>query len=348
MQKSESKRCLLTADLHLDANSENYYRWNIFNVLYDAATKCKADTIIILGDLVDKKDGHDSFFINNLVQHINLLRGSFNLKILMGNHDYIDAGYPFFHFLDDFVGVEYITSPTVYSEGIAYLPHNTNILTLDLNQLRRGSFVCLMHETVTGAVGSNNTALAGTDPSLYKEFLAVFSGDIHVPQKIGPVEYIGSPYCINFGDTFLPRFGLLEINPKNLSIPNYTFESIPVDEFMEFPKKIVFDVESLSELKGQLHKINPNDYVKVRCHLPRSAFTDWDNLKSEISDTIHFYDTPCFLKSIELCHKKDQQIILKVPERHTLTKKEIITTWSEQEGLDDYTKNVGYILAGET
>lgn len=207
---------IVTTDLHYTANPADEYRWGLFPWLREQALEYKAKSIAILGDLTDAKDYHSSVLVNRLVKEITALTEVVEqVWILAGNHDYLKDGHPFFSFLSAIPGVKFINEVFSDLDGglpVLWLPHTKQPLKdwADFKDLSWYSHI-FMHQTMTGSIASNGQEMGGEGVELLKWFTpgpdlpTIWSGDIHVPQKIGLVEYVGSPYPVHFGDSFDAR-----------------------------------------------------------------------------------------------------------------------------------------------
>ena|SRR6516162_5969464 len=61
---------LLTTDLHLDDQSANEYRWQIFDYRRSAKAQHDVSQIFLLGDPVDRKDRFTAAVINRLLAQL--------------------------------------------------------------------------------------------------------------------------------------------------------------------------------------------------------------------------------------------------------------------------------------
>lgn len=262
---------LLTADLHLTQSADAEYRWGLFPWLH---RECKAEdvqSVFILGDLTDAKDYHPAEMVNRVVGAIVYL-ASFvpNVFILMGNHDYLKGGHAYFEFLSHLPNVQFVCKPTelvlTSDVSVFLLPHSKNPAQdwkgMDLSHY---NFV-FMHQTVKGAVASNGQEMEGEEmPDL--RGLRVYSGDIHAPQFIGPVEYVGSPYHVHHGDDFKPRCVLLDSKGRP---DNLYFKSI---------RRLSIKAASLQDLKR--FDIDEGDHVKLVLRVPESSKHEWTTMKAQ-------------------------------------------------------------------
>ena len=210
---------LILSDLHLTNVPRDHYRWGIFPWALRVVKRKKIEHVFILGDLTDLKDNHPSALVNKLVRYLVTLGELCNVHILMGNHDYRDPSRPFFDFLN-YLGHDvtyYKTTEKIRIGGIEIMlaPHTRSPIADYLHGWDSAKVQwVLMHHTFKGAVASNGAKMEGCNT---KDVLDAFpnavflSGDIHVPQNIGGVEYVGSPYPIRFGDEFDPRCLLVDL-----------------------------------------------------------------------------------------------------------------------------------------
>lgn len=205
---------ILSSDWHLDDRPENEYRWSAFEQLYRIADKhgAHSDRIYILGDLLDRKDYYSSELVNRLVNELVGLQEIGSITILMGNHDRNIAGPPYWDLLNHIhprSRVRYISEP--YARGrLLMLPYSPkpaeDWADIDFSLYH----TAFMHQTVTGAQ-VRGQRLEGIDgQALLPRRMKVYSGDIHHPQDIGPVTYVGAPHPINFGDDYQTRMLVLD------------------------------------------------------------------------------------------------------------------------------------------
>ncbi len=274
---------LLTTDLHLSEKSEDQYRFDLFPWIIKHF-KNKVGTVVILGDITDRKNYHADFFVNKVVDSIRSLAKHFNVYILCGNHDYdVDPTQPFFSFLGKYKRVTYVLEPTVRgimmdnkSAGVLFLPHTRNPGE-DWSILSRSEMklvdIIFMHQTFRGAITESGYELGGISSKRFERFeCPILSGDIHVPQQLGPITYVGCPYHIRYGDTFEPRVLLL----------NRKFET--KDVHFPAPRKLMLDVDPYSNLP-KLMKHHRGDKVKVRIHLARDQFGGWPEYRDRVRET---------------------------------------------------------------
>jgi len=255
---------LITADLHLSENPRDAYRLQFFDRLPKLAQQYQCDTVIILGDLTEQKDRHGSWLVNRIVDGLVNLSSVVQVDILCGNHDYLDRENPFFRFTRNMKNIDFIDKQTRIGHHL-YLPHTRNYkqdwdgLMRDVNS-DNGVRLILTHNTFSGARGANNRPLEGIPLTALPQ-MDIISGDVHVPQQIENLIYVGSPYSIDFGDDYEPR--VLIDDGEN------EFESVKVGG----PRKRVIKVALLKMLGNA--KVNKGDIVRVELKVQPGQYSKW-------------------------------------------------------------------------
>ncbi len=295
----------LTADWHLTADPDDEYRWGLFpwlrekirGVTYDPAfgQYGSGGVLFVLGDISQNKDYHPSRFVNRVCDELIMTYRSTGLTyivILGANHDGLGEEI-FFRFLRHHPFIHYITKPEVKvydGKRIALLPH-TRTPERDWKDLplRRGDVEYVMaHATVSGAqtesgyvlrddpradAPSGNGASLLTRLRLGLEIVGesrVFSGDIHVPQRIGTLEYVGAPYPVRHGDDYKGRV----INLSNRGHrEEWHYPSI---------RKAKITASNLDELSLRGIRLRRGDQLKVELALPKSERHSWHQLKEGV------------------------------------------------------------------
>lgn len=265
---------LMTADLHLTSDPADGYRFGVFNFLHGVIDKEEPDALLILGDLTDKKDRHDATLVNEIVDELASLAEKCEVWVLKGNHDYIDENNPFFKFLHGLTNVHFITETgpiEVTGYDVLALPHTRHwrsqwqaILTPDYD-------FAITHQAIRGCKVANGADVGDVPLELYEHLeCPVFAGDIHVPQRLGPVRYCGAPHPVTFGDTFTPRV-LLYNGEKIRSIKNTSTI-----------QKHQIEVENAEQLKScVLLEVRSGDQVKVKVALKAEDIGRWDEVRDE-------------------------------------------------------------------
>lgn len=265
---------LLISDLHFTDKVQDEYRWDVFDFVRDYYNKTEDKNLIILGDLTDSKDHHSSILVNQIVYMIRqMVEIGMEVYILKGNHDYIDPDQPFFQFLEQIEYVHYIKHPfciLIQGEKCLFLPHTRNPIDewatdLSIGRWAKECNLVFMHQSVIGSVASNGYLMEeGLRQSYFKKFNgSVFSGDIHLPQKVGPVTYVGSPYSIRFNDHFDGR-AISLTNPESRTDTGKKVKNSRLwanELFTKLGQRRTINIEKLKDLKNG--DARPGDQVKV-------------------------------------------------------------------------------------
>lgn len=277
---------LVTGDLHLNDNSRDSYRHKFMRTLRDIMRKHKPAGLIILGDICDDKDRHSAWLVNKVVDHIARCAAICPVIALKGNHDYVDIATPFFGFLARVPGVTWVDIPqtgetpsTLVQMGLSgalFLPH-TRDYERDwaglMEKGRIGTYSHIFaHNTFDGADAGHGRKLRGIPTTIFPKGSTVISGDIHSPQKLGPVIYAGAPYRVDFGDDYEPR--LLFMDGKKIT-------SMPAPGAQKRLVEFGVDKKRLTIIKpgGQ----QAGDILKVRVHIDnRSAMEQWAEHRAAI------------------------------------------------------------------
>jgi calcineurin-like phosphoesterase family protein len=252
---------ILTTDLHLTDLPADEYRWQIFPALHAAIKKYNDKDIAILGDVTDRKDKHSSALVNRLVDELRkLAEGGARIGILMGNHDRPLHGPPYWSFINFLPYIRFYTKPRVVGHKLMF-PWSANPSKDLTEDLLKRTLIMFMHQTINGAQTVGGRKLEVPPIKLPKD-IPIYSGDIHVPQKIGNVVYVGAPHPIDFGDDYPCRMLVLD---GDYNIQN----EIKLDP----PRKIIANVRSEAEL--QTLKTRQGDQVRIRFSMPAGRAESW-------------------------------------------------------------------------
>lgn len=279
-------KILLTADLHLTECPADEHRWLLFSWLVEQIKKHAVSCVVLAGDVTQNKNFHSSVLTNRLVESIRDL-GVVASQVywIRGNHDYVDENLPFFNFVGKFKNVVFVTEPTHSEKANALMLPNTRDYQTAWKGIDWNKYDYIFcHQTFDGSTAENGQRLPGIPPSVFAKFKGqVWSGDIHVPQKIGSnINHIGAPYRVRYGDSFDPRVVLLDTSTKtHKSLRFPTKNKMTIDLRGNNPKKFSIQMKDhpLAEALGQP---KPGDQVKVRVHLRREAYPEWPELRRKI------------------------------------------------------------------
>jgi hypothetical protein len=263
---------LLTTDWHLTDEPANEYRWQAFEHLRTAVMQYRPEATFILGDLVDKKDRFSAAFINRLLSELHGLAARTRLVIMRGNHDTTMRPPNYFEFLNHDDEIFYVNEPAEYCEGaLLLLPFSAkpkeDWAGLKLSQYR----ALFMHATVTGAVVENGTVMDNPHFPILPRRPRIYSGDIHVPQQIANITYVGAPHAIRFGDSYPCRMLLL----------NKDFE-VDLEIPLEGPRKLMVDINDPRDLDRV--EVRHGDQIKIRMRCRPDQLGEWGTAEQELAD----------------------------------------------------------------
>jgi len=272
---------ILISDLHLTDKPEDSFRFNIFNIVKETALPFSHYTLTILGDITEKKDKHTAGLVNTILNHLFSLFNDnklLSIKILTGNHDFIDRAKPYFNFLNHHVKIQFITEPleqhnTRSNETILYLPYSSNPMEEWKKFTGPYSYV-FMHQSVQGGQTQSGYIIDAKLPANYfvKKAKKVYSGDLHVPQTIENITYVGAPYHIYFGDTYTGSIMIL------------TQKESRIQTGQRFPKKHHLIITNQDF--NPLNIIQPGDQVKITVKLDPAEFSNYKEIKETIKKKI--------------------------------------------------------------
>jgi hypothetical protein len=287
-------------------------------------------TLCILGDLTDAKDYHPAELPNRIVKtlldlHFDVTRRTelpFEVLILMGNHDYLKGGRAYFEFLNALPGVRFITKPhedMVEGRGGAlFLPHSRNPAK-DWAGMDFSHFPMLfLHQTIKGARASNGEEMEGEALPDLSQAGKVYSGDIHVPQQIGPIEYVGSPYHVRYGDNFTPRCVLLDRRGQ------------PHDLHFKSPRRVSAKVRSLRELRRL--QVEEGDSISLTILMSEAERPEWPTLRRGAADW--FKERGVDLHSIKLeVERSEKRLVSEAEGRTAASPEAALLHYVEREEL---------------
>lgn len=331
---------LIISDLHLTENTNENYRWDVFKTARSFIKTNHIPHLYIMGDLLDRKDRHPSELVNRLINEVVECSEIATVTILKGNHDYLKPEHPFLDFLSHFPRIFWFSNPEIeyYTNEVTgkeykllWLPHSrtpeTDWEKLDFTNL---DYV-FMHQSVIGCKVSNMFEM---NHGLNLKWLTsrtnakIYSGDIHVPQDIGALTYIGTQHPVAFGDDYQPR--MLWLTEKG-------HESVPVCTL----KRLTLTVQTLKDLEQLFHKkdLNEGDHLKVKVKLNNEQLSNWSDLKHQIKNWCEFKNVVLFdilLEKMELTEATFEQKQFKKMDPLLA-----LDQYSEQEQVDSYIRQLG-------
>jgi predicted phosphodiesterase len=263
-------RRLVTSDWQLADNARDRYRTDfVVKTLPTLLDKYKVDELLVLGDITEEKDRHPAPLVNVIATAFHELQEICRVIILEGNHDFLHKEHPYFQFVSRFENLRWISVPTSM-DNCLYLPH-TRDYKKDWEGIDfKGHDFIFAHNIFEG-VKVNGQALSGIPQHMFPDDAMVISGDVHEPQTLNLVTYVGSPCLCDFGDSYQPRVLLLDdLNIKSIKVHGQQKRLIDLDW-----------VEGWTKVQ---HSANENDIVKIRVNLETKDVSEWATIRKHVED----------------------------------------------------------------
>jgi DNA repair exonuclease SbcCD nuclease subunit len=264
---------LLSADWHLTDNDIEKYRWNVFDVLIKTSIENQVNTIILSGDIFDRRDKHPGTLINSFINAILDIKQKINAEILIlaGNHDTPLKNTYYWSFLNS-IGIKYIWNPELFND-VYLLPFSPNPVEdwkeLDFNNVK----AIIMHQTIAGAVVDGDRVITDAPHPMPKlPDIPIYSGDIHRPQFIQGVTYIGVPHPTRFSEDWPNRF--LLINDVDWS----TYKEIPIESI----RRCVLEISNAAVLNQTEFK--KGDQLRIKFKLTNRGLALWPTEEQAIRE----------------------------------------------------------------
>jgi hypothetical protein len=331
---------IIVGDPHMTDKPIERYRHDFMGGwLVNHARKVKPDGIVILGDLTEEKDRHSAGLVNAVAEHLDELASIAPTLTLMGNHDYATEDVPFFDFVRRIPSIDFIRHPTyghdlapkfakVFS-GLLFLPHTRDHKRdwagLDFDDVD----MVLAHNTFEGANSEHGHRLSGI-PEAALEGAPTLAGDVHTPQTVGGVTYLGAPYTIDFGDAYKARIAHYDRGK---------LKYIPVDGL---PQKRLVTLPANAELLDHKQEFGPGDIIRVR--IPVDNMDGWRERCAGVREDAAELEVS--VERIEpIIEAKAQRKRTKVGgDARASTDKEILVQYADRHRLDDATFDIGLDL----
>lgn len=241
---------------------------DIVNQVGEVAKKYSVKRIFLLGDVFELKDRIPARIMILFAEAV--AKFTCPLTILKGNHDFAEDDYAPIRLLEREGKVKFIAAPYINME-IAFLPYfrKYETFTEEWKKLHGtikgdtgfdvGVKLFLFHNTVPGSKFANNRKAEGEFDLPTFANIRYLAGDIHLPQKVGPIQYLGSPYQVDFGEEGQDKFVYLYKAHEDTLVPvelNYPkFVNVELDEqgcYPAIPKDVLEG--NYVKLKGEVLK----------------------------------------------------------------------------------------------
>lgn len=280
-----SNKMILCADLHIQDGLYCQVGLDFLDYLQTYASDNDINKIVFLGDLLDKASRvHNEMFIPFFKKIDELKENGFEMWFILGNHD-ITSTLTNSSLLEVFEKYGHLVN-SIQTYEIGNYTINMCPYTKDENLVPTVNADYLFtHLNISGFI-MTGTRVSGEEQqafpvSMFSNYRKVYTGHYHKRQEIGNIQYIGSPYQLNFGDAgdFNRGFDVFDADTGEEKFIRYTnapcFRKYSYDELWKDLKenkisqnelqnnliRIVVDrkVDELSKLKSILY----NEYGVV-------------------------------------------------------------------------------------
>ena len=328
---------LVTADLHLSDNPRDEYRFKAMRTIRQIMKKRDVDLLIVLGDICESKNHHSAELVNAVVDEFAKFAKLAPVIVTKANHDYEKEDAPFWAFLRRIPNITYVGAPTDEKTlpnpphpslgRVLFLPHTPNFKR-DWEKLKLEDYdVIFAHQTFKGAVNESGHEMDGVPLDIFSPWTRIIAGDIHAPQTIGQLTYVGAPSIIDFGNDYEPRVLLMDGKKT---------ESIPVPG----PQKRLIDTKDFESAKAAIKKLAAGDLVKVRLPFNPGGEHSWQEIKDEIRAWCEQHGLQ--LEKVEPILDKSKT--RKVRERSPKSDKELLTAYAKSRRIDEQRLKTGHWL----
>lgn len=192
---------LVFSDLHLREETAEVVFKSVLPGILQAAIKRKIMVIACLGDFYHLRYRISVFLQNKVAEWLRETgKRGIHVVLLPGNHDQVDShGRHALEVFREFPHVHVIDEPKSRDDGL-WIPYRQDPEELECAfKIKKHPYqdpVVWMHHGVRGALmNARKKDEDGIDPTFFeKRKVQVFCGHYHKRQKVGVVQYVGSPY----------------------------------------------------------------------------------------------------------------------------------------------------------
>jgi DNA repair exonuclease SbcCD nuclease subunit len=258
----------IITDTHFGARGDSlnfleYFEKFYNEVFWPTVYEHRIETVIHLGDLVDKKKMINYYSYHGMRRSfLDKFHSGLQLIIVPGNHDSFYKNTIQLNAATEILqhnrAVEVITSPTIIDLGnqhqflmMPWICEDNYAESIDLIKSAPVS-VCMGHFELTGfKMNRARVCENGLSPSLFSKFKRTFSGHFHHKSDANGIYYLGAPYEITWEDWNDTRgFHIYDFDKDNLA-------------FIKNPYRIHEKLEYNASLEDFLYN-NDFDYSHYR------------------------------------------------------------------------------------
>lgn len=273
---------ILLSDTHIDSRKE--FRkidsgintrlsecLNILEQVHQIALNKGIKRIIHLGDLIEKKNYVSNEVEVSISRILNKIKNDgIEFILLLGNHDFDDYDFPLMETLHNSGVINLIMYLHTY-ENMVFLPYQSNIKIFEEDWIKAHKYYKFDYFFFHNELPKYNYAtgkLESFDLPM-KESVRYISGHLHdnkkfyIKEKQNSIEYMGSPYHVDFNDCGKRKFIYLldSVNNKILK------------KELKYPKFVTID-RNLNTSDGV-----EGNYIKFRDTLLQEEYRIFDKKK---------------------------------------------------------------------
>lgn len=347
IKEDTMSKALIFSDLHLHSHKDRVDRLHdclkVLNWVFEQAAEHGCEYIFFLGDLFHERAKIDvlNYLRTFEVFMKHMIEDACGRKfyLLVGNHDMyhrekwdVNSVKP----LTAIPNVSIIDQPTQLVLGgrkIDCLPHTENPV-VELDRLKKQSGVgdlLLSHIAIHGAMTNvfyglksdviveYDNDMVAVDSAIFSDWQLVLLGHYHGAQKLGNVEYVGSPLQLSYGEAFQQKHVLV----LDLDTLEKTYI---VNDFS--PKHLIVNV---NDVEHENYDLNGNF---VRLSVDDMSRTDLMDIQKKIEKSSRCLALE-FRPSDQKVEAKDEKIVSESVQSVIRNIQEMLKVWMKENGLPD-------------
>lgn len=273
----------IITDTHWGARADShiyldYYKKFYDDVFFPYLDEHKIDTVVHLGDIVDRRKFINYVSLNRMKQDfIDPMRErDIDFHVIVGNHDISYRNSNHINAMDQLFTQD--SFPTIYDNPRDMFIKGHNVLmvpwvnsqnleeTLDAIEMTSAK-MAFGHLEIQGADWGNGVkSQHGSPAEMFKRFDKVLTGHFHGRSEMGNITYIGNPYHMYWGDYGSKRgFVIMDLDTQDMEYINNPY-SIFHKIYYNDENKTLDDIDELCD------NIHEGVYVKVIVEMKTNVY----------------------------------------------------------------------------
>lgn len=274
-----------------------------FDFLHDLILQIKPERVGLLGDFYNNTEFQTARVLYASSLALSKVKSACDQvgaehDIISGNHDMLSDNHNITN-IANLVGYGNVYLEPTYvklknGKTVAYIPaiSNTGLAFSQLNQAQNTADLAVMHQDFQGCKYESGTPSNSPLPAKWN--IPIISGDIHLPQDIGSVHYIGALIQNKFYKTTLSQIGgALVYDTDNKTVTryrnNYSKHYIKfvdgLDTELPPPNEVVLQVVSSASKEEIAERFKDYEYYHVPSIKPKSDSVKVNYSQFNLSDT---------------------------------------------------------------